>query len=59
MGWDRFADVPLTVSPLGNYIINGIDKGEEDYDDDEWEDIDVDAEELKITAARPWKEELD
>lgn len=62
MGWDKFFDVPLTVSPMGNYIVNGTGtekEEEEDDDDDGWEDVDIDAEELKITAARPWKEELD
>lgn len=57
MVWDKFVNVPLTVSPMGDVMIYGV--GEEEEDEDEWEDVDVDAEELKITAARPWGEELD
>lgn len=58
MVWDKFVDVPLTVSPLGHHMINSIGR-EEEADEDEWEDVDVDAEELNTSAARPWKEELD
>ena len=53
---DKFVDVPLTVSSFGiGNVVGGIGRG----DEEEWEDADVDAEEMRSTAARPWKEELE
>lgn len=48
---DRLVDVPLTVSPVGDVIVYSV--GGENESEDEWEDVDIDAEELKLVAARP------
>lgn len=53
-------DVPLAVSPIGDDLLGHIGWGVEDVtSDDEWEDVDLDAEEMSINAARPWREELE
>lgn len=46
MTWVRFVDVPLTVSSVGDISGYGVGGGENDGED-EWEDVDIDAEELK------------
>ena len=54
----NFVDVPLAVSPIGEKLLDPIGWGDRDISSDEWEDVDLDAEEMNVNAARPWKEEL-
>lgn len=50
--------MPLTVSPIGDDLLGHSGMEEEGGTSDEWEDVDLDAEELKVDATRPWREEL-
>jgi len=53
--------VPLAVSPIGDDLLGHIGWGGDDKDTttDEWEDVDLDAEEMKFSATRPWWKELE
>lgn len=57
---DKFVDVPLAVSPIGDIDLLGrIGWGGEDITTDEWEDVDLDAGEMKVDPTRLWWEELE
>lgn len=51
--------MPLAVSPIGDDLLGHIGLGENDVTSDEWEDVDLDAEEMSVNAARLWREDLE
>lgn len=47
----------MAVGPIGDDLLGHVGWGEGDTTSHDWEDVDLDAEEMSVNAKRPWMEE--